>query len=1448
MCFLPIFRLSQAGAMVVFFGMLAGILGAAGADQGDDPRRCLEHLAIKNDVGVFRFQKAEVVAEEMSDGVDAEEYAVEYVGQINEPVRVSLIRFKAPECWRAEVEGRWMAEAIGEVVPSWEARDGQYVLALKRTGERILSVVWLSENDVALRIDCLGSLEFPEALVAAYLKRLPGSWKVEEFKPAALTEAPSSLGGSGWRVATIPNVSNWPAGTLQAQINRTAPTGTCTVLAGIYREWVVVTNPITIQAEPGARPLIIPALDPTDPAVGTYSAVILAKAPNITVRGLELANALGPGKAGEQHGIWDGSWDAGPSGLTVEDCWIHDIQHGVRSYGSDLKVIGCRMWSLKRSGVHASGPTGALRSMTIVSNSFYNWTVAYNSGAGVLMLYTNRTGVVAYNYIAGMRIGIGGFYGAALRGPIDILHNTIDGCFGTNAPISMTVGIEFWGGEFAGNNIQVLDNIVNHMKWYGIDKESGNVTGAIKVDYNLFYTNYYAYGTNYHFAYEWSGGDTVSNVGWDYPAGAVTCLEHNITCQDPLFAKTGDAMDEYYALQAGSPASKTASDGKNIGAWQGEAGVLVDRIEYKWGTNAWRIAAGTNYVPLNTNVEFRAYPSPTNAAWPAGKPVWTGAGGIGSNASQTFTGTGESNVTAECGNTVTARMGVLWLDIAQTETNVDWTATNVCLNLTAESYLGGGTANWTSTPTGISGTGLSIVFSAAGLTAVTYLVEARSSLLPECFDASMVTVQQADLINVDLDGQEKQHPPPPNVWRDVADDMEFDPGVLLISAKTRLLVQDPGTNAGKYKLTWTNPAPNKQLKLIGPGGPQSPIEVECSGPWPKEYLVVAAGNWSDSDSIEVTLTHSMSATSDVVKLVRLKVALKNPIDTDADGKINDFATMANNRTGNVFGYDRANPNTCIIPVRVKIEPDTAAIRTLLTDKVTVALDALTYAGFTSALTWDSAVVSDPSKGKLQYEAASGLWKATATFSGLPAVPANSWGRVPKGLQQLLYGKRSAIVTVDNPSGSGNLYIKTESYEVYFGDSLVISGKKMAETTENFASYIQALVAGDTLRREMYEKMNCSTETFSFTGEPFIDANGNGIYDAGEAYTDSNGNGTHESGLDKAVENFDIRKRFIDNMHGANIPAVPPDMAYYNPYGPPRIHPRCGDTFYDTSSAEPYTDSNGNGQIDWQGGDPRVRSPSEPYVDSNANGIYDFGSWRLGLYWEPIPPVIPWRRSFRLRPTVTPFIAMGHFEPFRGECGGAVQLCIILASRDTIGQTRFNAVHGKSLEVGPQQWDSFNKHVYEGKDQKTYVPGDYAYFKNKNDYPTFARGGFWTGENMVYDGAGKFTGLEANGQTEVWWRDLLQSKYNTETRAEPYIDANANGRYDIGETFHDWNGDGVWTDKPTNITDAETYTDSNGNGQWDEGEPYIDANGDGFYSPNADMWIRFTAWRRVKAGD
>ena len=69
-----------------------------------------------------------------------------------------------------------------------------------------------------------------------------------------------------------------------------------------------------------------------------------------------------------------------------------------------------------------------------------------------------------------------------------------------------------------------------------------------------------------------------------------------------------------------------------------------------------------------------------------------------------------------------------------------------------------------------------------------------------------------------------------------------------------------------------------------------------------------------------------------------------------------------------------------------------------------------------------------------------------------------------------------------------------------------------------------------MRREIYEKMNCSTETFVFAND------------------------------NKASQNFTMRNKAVETMNAMNTGAM--DVGYYNAATVPPVYPRSGNTFYD----------------------------------------------------------------------------------------------------------------------------------------------------------------------------------------------------------------------------------------------------------------------------------------------
>ena len=142
-------------------------------------------------------------------------------------------------------------------------------------------------------------------------------------------------------------------------------------------------------------------------------------------------------------------------------------------------------------------------------------------------------------------------------------------------------------------------------------------------------------------------------------------------------------------------------------------------------------------------------------------------------------------------------------------------------------------------------------------------------------------------LQIDLDGKE---PDANGNLVDVDDDIEDDAGVLAVSQTTRLIVRRLGSGVavGSYKLTWSNPSENKELKIkregvAGAGWKTSGhTEVYDNSDHTYRIKLEAPGNdpWLDTDTVMVTLTHEgyNVTCEDRVKLVPVKVDL----DVDAD--------------------------------------------------------------------------------------------------------------------------------------------------------------------------------------------------------------------------------------------------------------------------------------------------------------------------------------------------------------------------------------------------------------------------------------------------------------------------------------------------------------------------------------------------------------------------------------
>jgi hypothetical protein len=151
----------------------------------------------------------------------------------------------------------------------------------------------------------------------------------------------------------------------------------------------------------------------------------------------------------------------------------------------------------------------------------------------------------------------------------------------------------------------------------------------------------------------------------------------------------------------------------------------------------------------------------TNSYWGSAGIEWVGTNDLGvtsvdndhlriepnSSTAKSYTVRAQIEGMTNCGDS--ADLEVLKIDVDQIDATLCWELTNVTLNLTTDSYDGGGGVTWTSSPSGLSpafGSGNTLTFNPSNSVPTSYVVTAASSLLPSCTDSCVV-----DVIKVDID-------------------------------------------------------------------------------------------------------------------------------------------------------------------------------------------------------------------------------------------------------------------------------------------------------------------------------------------------------------------------------------------------------------------------------------------------------------------------------------------------------------------------------------------------------------------------------------------------------------------------------------------------------------------------------------------------------------------------
>ncbi|ANT63248.1 hypothetical protein AYJ57_22495 (plasmid) [Salipiger sp. CCB-MM3] len=166
---------------------------------------------------------------------------------------------------------------------------------------------------------------------------------------------------------------------------------------------------------------------------------------------------------------------------------------------------------------------------------------------------------------------------------------------------------------------------------------------------------------------------------------------------------------------------------------------------------------------------------------------------------------------------------------------------------------------------------------------------------------------------------------------------------------------------------------------------------------------------------------------------------------------------------------------------------------------------------------------------------------------------------------------------------------------------------------------------------------------------------------------------------------------------------------------------------------------------------------------------------LSRFWQFFGPDGASEAQFAQAPDTPAAQAMapvtGALLPFRGECAGGFQMAVYLGLLNGLGAARFDEMAAKwqRMYIGPwrigeaETPNPATLFMISAPLDAPPVPGDYLYFKNKDDYLHWAPEGFWTGLNAMYMGMDAlgtrhYSGMGASWLSETNLRASLVNAY------------------------------------------------------------------------------------------
>jgi hypothetical protein len=359
-----------------------------------------------------------------------------------------------------------------------------------------------------------------------------------------------------------------------------------------------------------------------------YSYLMEITTDNVSLQGLSMNNSAGGGFPYAEFFVGNNHTDL--SSFIMQYCNINSARQHWIGYNSNphfIVITNCTFWDNFYSPLWIFEGDN----WDISYNMFWmEHSNRGNAGGAInwqLGAYTpGNVGICNFsgNYVANFTSGISIYMQQAAlpaSGSILISHNTIDmGMFAElqdptvvdimKRGIDLSVGtgvLEEYGSTINGSLITIRDNLISRCKGFGLylgDQNQDALASAMICTNNLFFNNswysnanapagadvvpngdhIYIHGTVSTLLYQYpqpqgTNGDWGSGGANDMPGtGSNSLVDHgNIFYRDPLYTEntvapagwSSSIPAVFYALQNFSPASTSASDGTNIGAWQG---------------------------------------------------------------------------------------------------------------------------------------------------------------------------------------------------------------------------------------------------------------------------------------------------------------------------------------------------------------------------------------------------------------------------------------------------------------------------------------------------------------------------------------------------------------------------------------------------------------------------------------------------------------------------------------------------------------------------------------------------------------------------------------------------------------------------------------------------------------------------------------------------------------